>query len=75
MNNATTNHVTEAQYALELKRQKAKEWLCSYTPLPLTDKRFGYTPSHMQTPEHLAETFRRHEPIRVCPIIKQEKKL
>lgn len=36
-----------------------------YCKLPLTDPRFSYTPSHMQTPEKLAETFRRHEPIRV----------
>ena len=41
--------------------------------LPLTDKRFAYVPSHLQTPERLAETFSRFEPIRVCPI-KQEKK-
>lgn len=39
-----------------------------YCKLPLTDPRFSYTPSHMQTPEKLAETFRRHEPIRVSPI-------
>lgn len=39
-----------------------------YTQLPLTDNRFAYVPSHMQTPELLAETFRRHEPILVCPI-------
>lgn len=45
-----------------------------YSALPLTDKRFAYTPSHMQTPEKLAETFRRHEPIRVCPITKKEQK-
>jgi len=45
-----------------------------YTPLPLTDKRFAYVPSYQQTPERLAETFRRFEPIRVCPITNKEQK-
>ena len=45
-----------------------------YTPLPLTNPAFSYVPSHMQTPEKLAETFRRFEPIRVCPIEQEKKK-
>lgn len=43
-----------------------------YCKLPLTDPRFSYTPSHMQTPEKLAEIFEQHAPILVCPI-EQEK--
>lgn len=43
-----------------------------YCKLPLTDPRFSYTPSHMQTPEKLAETFRRFEPIRVCAIVEKK---
>lgn len=45
-----------------------------FTAIPITHKARAYLPSHMQTTERLAETFRRHEPIRVCPIKKEKKK-
>jgi len=47
--------------------------IAPYTTLPITNPAFSYVPSHQQTPERLAETFRRHAPILVCPI-NQEKK-
>jgi len=39
-----------------------------FTTIPITHMAREYVPSHMQTSARLTETFRRHEPIRVCPI-------
>lgn len=36
--------------------------------LPLTNGARAYLPSHLQTPDRLAETFRQHAPIRVSDI-------
>lgn len=39
-----------------------------WCPLPITDQRRPYVPSHMQTPDRLAETFRQFAPIHVSSI-------
>lgn len=45
----------------------------NHCPLPLTHPARAYVPSHQQTPEKLAETFRQYEQIRVSPIKKEKR--
>lgn len=40
----------------------------NHCTLPLTHPARAYVPSHQQTTERLAETFRQYYPIRVSPV-------